>query len=323
MSTDPKSPILWAIDVDDIGISNLVEDVWPTLSTPKKINYRWVHINLDYPNADKWISEFLPEDAVKAQLQKETRPRCELLSDGITLNFRGVNLNNGEDVDDMISIRVWVTESLIVTTELRRLKSIDELYDKVRRNAAPACVSDFIAELVLMLSKKIEALSVSLDDRTDELENILETSGVSDIELAQLRRKTSKLYRYIAPQSEALKQLLKLNSKIISESSLNPIVITSNQLTRTLEELSSVRERLKIIADYQDTQHAKRQSHHSNVLSIVAAIFLPLGFLTGLFGVNVGGVPGLDWSGAFLMLTICSAVIGVVLLMLFKWLKWL
>ncbi len=62
---------------------------------------------------------------------------------------------------------------------------------------------------------------------------------------------------------------------------------------------------------------------NSYVLSIVAAIFLPLGFLTGLFGVNIGGMPGTEAALAFWLLTSVSVVIGIALFLIFKFSKWL
>lgn len=51
---------------------------------------------------------------------------------------------------------------------------------------------------------------------------------------------------------------------------------------------------------------------------MIASIFLPLGFLTGLFGVNVGGMPGTDNESAFWILTITSLMSGLLLYLIFK-----
>ena len=61
---------------------------------------------------------------------------------------------------------------------------------------------------------------------------------------------------------------------------------------------------------------------HGNILSIVAAIFLPLGFVTGLFGINVGGMPGVEDPRAFWVVTMGCAVIGLLLLAWFRWRRW-
>ena len=58
------------------------------------------------------------------------------------------------------------------------------------------------------------------------------------------------------------------------------------------------------------------------MLTIVAAIFLPLSFVTGLLGINVGGVPGLQNPDAFwVVVLLCAAILIVQLVMFWKW-KW-
>jgi zinc transporter len=59
------------------------------------------------------------------------------------------------------------------------------------------------------------------------------------------------------------------------------------------------------------------------VLSVVAAIFLPLGFFTGLLGINVGGIPGAENPTAFLMFILLLIVLVIIQIAVFKWQKWL
>jgi zinc transporter len=58
------------------------------------------------------------------------------------------------------------------------------------------------------------------------------------------------------------------------------------------------------------------------VLSVIAAIFLPLGFLTGLLGINVGGIPGADNPHAFLIFSAMLVIVVFLQVLLFKKLKW-
>jgi zinc transporter len=58
------------------------------------------------------------------------------------------------------------------------------------------------------------------------------------------------------------------------------------------------------------------------MLSVIAAVFLPLGFLTGLLGLNVGGVPGVDNPAAFWIFSgVLSAVVGLQIALFKRW-KW-
>jgi zinc transporter len=59
------------------------------------------------------------------------------------------------------------------------------------------------------------------------------------------------------------------------------------------------------------------------ILSIIAAIFLPLGLLTGLLGINVGGIPGAENKWAFVFVSLFLVAIAAGLISLFKRIKWL
>jgi zinc transporter len=59
------------------------------------------------------------------------------------------------------------------------------------------------------------------------------------------------------------------------------------------------------------------------VLSVVAAIFLPLTFVTGLLGMNVGGLPGLESPNGFIVSVVVMVVSAVGLLAFFRWKRWL
>ena len=59
------------------------------------------------------------------------------------------------------------------------------------------------------------------------------------------------------------------------------------------------------------------------VLSIVAAVFLPLGFLTGLLGINVGGIPGTEYKWGFVLVCVLIGVLAALQLWFFKRKKWM
>ena len=65
-----------------------------------------------------------------------------------------------------------------------------------------------------------------------------------------------------------------------------------------------------------------RLNRNLYVLSVVTAIFLPLGFLTGLFGINIGGMPGVDNNIAFSIFLIGLIVVVSIQIILFKLFKW-
>lgn len=90
-----------------------------------------------------------------------------------------------------------------------------------------------------------------------------------------------------------------------------------------MEELDAVAARLTALNDHLDARRGMAMARNGYVLSVVAAVFLPLGFLNGLFGVNVAGMPGVAWPWAFALLAGANVAVGAGLLLFFRALRWL
>jgi zinc transporter len=90
-----------------------------------------------------------------------------------------------------------------------------------------------------------------------------------------------------------------------------------------VEELDAQRDRLNAVQDDHDLDVARKQARNSFLLSVGAGIFLPVSFLTGLFGVNVGGMPGLNSPWAFAILCGAMVLLALVLVAIIRRMKWL
>ena len=285
--------------------------------------YAWVHFDRADPSLSEFLTAHVPDIPAQSLTQSETRPRCDRYEDGLILNLRGINLNPGQSSHDMVSLRIWATASLIVSVRVRRVFAAEDLAELCRSQNAPRSVGKFLTALVGRLGDRIESEVTTLGVQTDELED--DGYGVDSstgLHLGPRRKEVIKLRRYLAPQREALGRMLALDGSLFSKSELNSLREPVNRAILAVEELDAIKDRLDALQSHHDAQVAAKLGKNSYVLSIVAAIFLPLGFLTGLFGVNVAGMPGIDWPLAFAAISLSCVVIGVVLLALFRWMKW-
>ena len=97
----------------------------------------------------------------------------------------------------------------------------------------------------------------------------------------------------------------------------------SDQLSRYLEDLDEARDRAAVTQEELVNRLSEQMNNKMYLLSIVAAIFLPLGFLTGLLGINVGGIPGADSKLGFTTFLILLLTVVIFQFWLFKKKKWL
>lgn len=322
MPMEPTSIIpLAAFDVEN-GETTPVPDPWPAIGAAQ--GYRWLHLDLNDPDTRAWAKASLPEIAARALGQSETRPRCERLGDGLILNLRGVNLNPEADPEDMVSLRMWITGNAVVSARIRKIWAVDAMRQEAEQGRAPSTIGQFLAALTYGLTSRIERVSLDLEEQTDDLEEALaDGRRVEADRLSRLRQTVIKLRRFINPQREAIAALAGLDGWILTPEELALLRETSNRTRRIVEELDATRDRLSALQDHIEADRAHALSRNSYVLSVVAAIFLPLGFLTGLFGVNVAGMPGTVTPMAFWFLTLSSLLCGIALFAIFKLFKWL
>ena len=316
-----------AFDILPDGTTRPVTEDWPAPAPAGDAVWRWLHCDRTTPAFAKWSAQYLPAPVREALLLAETRPQGDPMAEGLMVVLRGMNLNPGEDEEDMIAIRLWVGDKIVVSTRLRRIRALDALREEFEAGRGLPSPGALLARLADALTAPIEEAAGQLEDRTDALEEALFEPGGSDgddpeTEVALIARSVLKIRRHLAPQRDAMGRLASLDTPLIGSAERYELRGTSLRTTRVVEELDGVRERLMSLRAHLDSIHAARIGRNGYVLSVVAAIFLPLGFLTGLFGVNLGGIPGSSSSTGFFLLSAALVLIGIALWAVLRWRRW-
>ena len=263
----------------------------------------WAHFQIDAPETRRWLEREagLPRHVPTALTVIESRPRASVIGEGILLVLRGVNLNPGADPEDMVAIRLWVEQSRIISTRRRRLLSVVDTVNSIEEQA-PASTGDLVLRLADRLTDRINDVINEIEERVDDLEDglLTEPSEVMRGRLSGLRRDAIGLRRYLAPQREALGRLLSEPLAGHDDFDKPRLREIHDRVVRLVEDLDTVRERASVIHEELVSRLSDQLNKRMYVLSIVAALFLPLSFLTGLLGINVGGIPGAESPYGFL-----------------------
>lgn len=287
----------------------------------------WVHVDYTKPDVDHWVrhNSGLDEVAISALLAEETRPRTTVAGQQLLMSLRGVNLNPGAEPEDMVSIRMWTDNTRIITSRHRRLLSMDDLVAIIRRGEGPKNAAEFINHVAARLTARMHDAIEQLEENVAELEEdvLVANRNTMRNELSALRRQLIALRRYLAPQREALTRVQFEAPPWFDDYQKLRMRETADRMTLYIDVLDSVRERAAVTQEELVNQLSEEFNKRMYVLSIVAAIFLPLSFFTGLLGINVGGMPGEGESIAFwLVCAICVVVVtGEVIL--FRRKRWL
>jgi zinc transporter len=284
----------------------------------------WVHLDRASERAREWLRSRSGLDplVVDALLADETRPRVASFGRGMLIILRGVNLNAGADPDDMVALRVWLEPGRLITMRTRRLLAVQDVRDAIEAGNSPATVVEALVRLIVSLVSRMAPVVDGMDESLDELEERMISEPVRQLrtELAALRRTAIGLRRYLAPQRDVLSRLVVDETHFFDDRARARLRETVDTMIRYVEELDMARERAAVLAEELNGLVAERMNRTLYVLSLVGTVFLPLGFVTGLLGVNVAGIPGSDWPLAFEALA--ALLIGLAVFEVWLFRRW-
>jgi len=287
----------------------------------------WLHLDVAERPPDDWMQMDLGLNplVVEALNADETRPRSLTLADGLLTVLRGVNTNPGADPEDMVSIRLWIERDRIVSTRRRRLLSVQDLKEQLQQGLGPKTSGEFLSELIGRLADRIGGFVDTIEDALSSIEEAESDEPVQlrRRSLAGLRRQIASVRRFVGPQRDALDRLYRNPGSLLSDSETNRLREEADRVTRYLEDLDLARERAVVLQEELMNELAQLQNTRMYVLSVVAAIFLPLTFVTGLLGMNVGGLPGIDSPRGFLIAVVVMFATSAAMLIYFRYRKWL
>ena len=256
----------------------------------------WVHITPDGPRANDWVraeSGVAPAIADTLLAPGDHRPRVQAGEANMLAILRGVNFNPGADPEDLIGLHMWIEESLIISVRRRRVRSGQAIRERLAENTGPRDVGEFLVMISALLLEPLADLVKQIDEQIDEIEEALVLEAFEDVrgKLRGARQLAIALRRYLSPQRDALSKLAAVKVRWLSDENRAYFREIADSTTRYVEDLDSLRERASVIQEELTTQLAERTNKTIYVLTIFSAVLLPAALLTGLFGINVGGMP--------------------------------
>jgi zinc transporter len=286
-------------------------------------------INLDYAGsaALEWLGSASGVDAVFAEAltDPDPRPRAVAQGDALLLIVRGINNNAGSAPEDMISVRAWIEPNRIVTLRHRPSTSVQLIAGELERGVGPKSAASLMVTLIDRIIDHVVVRIDSLGDAVAACEDLVLGEEPADVRasLADHRRRAIALRRFLAPQREALTKLAAANVTWLDKEQRARLGESADHLVRTVEELDAARDRAAVTQEELSSRVAEGANKRLYVLSIITAVFLPLGFVCALLGVNVGGVPFQRDDWAFYVLCALFGIGVAIQLWVFKKRGWL
>ncbi len=289
----------------------------------------WIDIHIeDIESVKTMLKELnIHPLAIEDALRSRHPPKIEFFDEQIFILYRGIeNINGSLDFEHQ-QLALFISHNLLITVHPSISPSIDK------------SVSNF-SKLIHKTPMHI-ALNIMKNASSFYLENILEfESRLSDLEdqfqikgddqlLAELTSYKAKLiklmrgFKYHHSISKSLLAETEQYAYIDNELHIHSI----NDLNERFERLTTLTQMHYDIAGDLIDGYLSISAHQLNVtmrvLTVITAIFVPLSFLTGLYGMNFEYMPELKFRMGYFFLVGIMIFISASLLLFFKKNRWL
>lgn len=279
-------------------------------------------------------SEFLQQQfgihpmAIQDAQRDRHPPKFESFGEFYFLLLKGLS-PNATDIDfDTIQIAIFVGENFVVTRHSEPSRSVDGLWQSIQDD--PSQLEHGSKILTPLLGRQIVnrylALLFQIESSLDRLESELLGDDPTDDQLTTLAtyktrlRKMSRTFTY----HEQIYAFLRTNQETTDNGELE------HEFNDTYEQLERVESLARLYYDLASDlidSSISLASHRLNgimkILTIITAIFVPLGFLAGLYGMNFDNIPELHYENSYFVLLSVMAVVATGLLTIFRIKRWI
>jgi zinc transporter len=285
----------------------------------------WSHIeggdDLELPS---FVRTDMPEVAANALVATETRPRCDRIGDGAIVNLRGPGAPDVQISDRLVSIRMWARRGRVDSVTRRPLAATASVLAQMEEGRI-LDPGDLVAAFAREISAVLDPQVADLGDQLDDCESELQVGNKFRLRshITTIRSEAIAFRRFVAPDRDALTTLAGYDFDWMAEDDRLHIREAADRFARMAEELESVRERSALLHEQLTDLRAEEIDQRALLISVVAFIFLPLTFITGLLGMNVGGIPDAADPYAFWWVVGFCVLVGLGVLAWFVRRQWL
>ena len=299
-------------------------EVEPTHALPES-DWVWIDITAGPDDIDELadLAELLGLDAlaVRDTVEDIDLPKVDDFGSFLLVVLHAL----GDERIETYELDCFLSERRLITIHDQLSPSIDLLWDGVRGRPelASGGPDETLARLADVATRRLVCVLDVFDDRNEELIGLaLQADADFLLEITAVRADLAALRRAVHPQREALDVLRHSTSSLVSDSGRRRFSDVFDTALRASQGVDGARAALAETLDAYRGAEARQATEVTKVLTVYAAIMLPLSLVAGFFGMNFVDLPLLTSGTGWILVTVFMAFIAVVSVGVFISLGW-
>lgn len=326
--TTTPSGLIWGYMFDDSGTAQPLDGEHAMRALEEQHNWIWLHFDLVDGRCVENLRDLphLPPEAREILIGTSDRPHIETIESPEGTVIAGVVMDfaRADDLDPkhMSYWRFCMLPHAFISARRTPLHTMRAVQHRVQDGRRINGVLELFDAVVHAFISALAEVGRGLGERLDEIEEeMLDNNGAGDFaELGIVRRNTVRLLRQTQPLSSIISHLLQERPAWFTDQAAEDCAQVMRVVQTVAGDLTSLQERARALQD----EIASRQTEETNkrliVISVLSVLLLPPTLISGIFGMNVGGLPFTeDKTGFFYAMTLIVVSVGGLLIALRRW----
>src|SRR5215210_1971439 len=252
-------------------------------------------------------------------------PKVDIYDEYLFMALFSFHLSEKRRRVETVEVDMYVGNNYVVCVHARPLRELQRVrWRLLSRNefvtSSPANVAhtvfDAVVDEYLPIMSRLSAMVDGIEDRL--LDEDPEDDAVVPDSLFHLKHELTALRRLAVPLREVVSVLLRPTTRRIPEESAAYYDDVRDHLIRVVDMIDTMRDYLMDSLDVYTTQQTRRNAEQTQRvnqsvarLTAVSTIFLPLTFITGVYGMNFKYIPETEWYYGFYAILVLCTVLGL------------
>lgn len=265
--------------------------------------------------------------AVEGTLDPYRRPHLYEFPGHFYVNLTMLGSTRSDDIRPA-ELHLFAGSGFVITAVRRKTSEAVNRAISYYKETPAACSKGSIFATYLLAEYLVESYVPTvekLDKEADRLEEAMLERPEKDAvkKLFQLKSKVFELRRLLGPQRDILSELARRDFPFLEGESRVYYQDVYNRIVRIFDMLDTIREILSSCLDIYLSTVSNRLNEVMKVLTVLATVLGVLTFIASFYGMNFTHLPWLDSPNAFRNVSLIMAACAVVMVILFKWKRWL
>jgi len=167
----------------------------------------------------------------------------------------------------------------------------------------------------------VDEIAVKIQDMDDLAIHYVKSETLRQIEWQ--KRKLVELRKIVQPMRELVTQLERVESHLFAAENAHYYDDLKDSCWTVVEEIDSQKQILDGMANLYYAVQGQRMNEIMKVLTVISAIFIPLTFIVGIYGMNFEFMPELHLKNGYYYVMAFMAILAAVLIFIFYKRGWL